>query len=70
MVPVSRNEKIKLDVENISVPFVKDEEFEKSTGYSQGMRKWKLAMEPHSKRIITYDVIITFDKDVRIWGLR
>jgi uncharacterized protein (TIGR02231 family) len=70
VVPVSRNEKIKLDVENISVPFVKDEEFEKSTGYSQGMRKWKLAMEPHSKRIITYDVIITFDKDVRIWGLR
>ncbi len=68
--PISRNEKIKIDIENISVPLQKDAEFEKSTGYSQGIRRWKLAMEPHSKKVITYDVVITFDKEIRIWGLR
>ncbi|MBP7734896.1 MAG: DUF4139 domain-containing protein [Spirochaetes bacterium] len=68
--PVSRNEKIKLEIENISVPFMKDEEFEKSTPYSQGIRKWKLAMEPHAKKVITYDIIITFDKENRVWGIR
>lgn len=68
--PVSRNEKIKLDIENISMPFAKDEEFEKSTGYIQGIRRWMLAMDPHSTKVITYEVVITFDKEIRIWGLR
>jgi uncharacterized protein (TIGR02231 family) len=68
--PISRNEKIKLEIDSISIPFMKDEEFEKSTNYSQGIRRWKMTMEPHSKKVITYDVIITFDKDIRIWGLR
>ncbi len=68
--PISKNEKIKLDIENISIPFMKDEEFEKSTSYSQGIRRWKLTMDSHSKKVITYDVIITFDKEIRIWGLR
>lgn len=68
--PVSRNEKIKMEIENISIPFMKNDEFEKSTAYSQGIRKWKLAMDPHAKKAITYDIIITFDKENRVWGLR
>ncbi len=68
--PVSRNDKIKMEIENISAPFMADDEFEKSTAYSQGIRKWKLAMEPHVNKTITYDIIITFDKENRVSGLR
>jgi len=68
--PVSRNEKIKMEIENISIPFMKNDEFYKSTAFSQGIRKWKLTMDPHAKKAITYDIIITFDKENRVWGLR
>ena len=68
--PVSRNEKIKLEIENISIPLMKDEEFEKSTSYSQGIRRWKMTLDPHTRKVLTYDVVIVFDKEIRIWGLR
>ena len=69
-IPVSRNEKVKVTVSGISVPFMKDEEFEKSTDYSRGIRKWQMKLGPNKKAEITYDVSIAFDREIRINGLR
>lgn len=68
--PVSRNEKVKIEIVNLSIPFIQDEEFKNTTDYARGIRKWKLQLGPHTKKDITYDIIITFDKDDRVSGLR
>ncbi len=68
--PISRNEKIDVKVEGLSHQFLKDEEFEKSTRYAQGIRKWKLGMAAGAKTEIMYDAIISFDKDLSISGER
>jgi len=70
VIPVSRNEKIKVEIQNLSRPFLKDGKTEKKTDYARGIRKWKLELAPGEKREITYDVIISFDKDINIRGLR
>ncbi|MCP4136154.1 MAG: DUF4139 domain-containing protein [bacterium] len=69
-IPVSRNDKIKVEIKNLSRAFHKDPEFEKTTKYSRGIRKWKLSLSSHEKKEITYEVIIAFDKDINIRGLR
>ncbi|MBN2080024.1 MAG: DUF4139 domain-containing protein [Spirochaetes bacterium] len=68
--PVSLNDKIRIDVENLSLPLPADEEFKKTTRYAQGTRRWKLVMEPGAKQEITYDVVVTFDRDTAVRGLR
>ncbi len=68
--PVSRNDKIRIDIENLSLPLQADEEFMGTTQYAQGVRRWKLSMEPGAKREITYDVVVTFDRDIAVKGLR
>jgi len=68
--PVSRNEKITVEVKNVSAPFFKDDEFEKSTDHARGTRKWKLELDANQKKEITYEVIVSFDKDITVRGLR
>ncbi len=69
-IPVSRNEKIKAEVQGLSVPYIKDEEYEKSSDYAHGLRKWKLEVPAHGKKEITYEVVVSFDKDASVQGLR
>jgi uncharacterized protein (TIGR02231 family) len=68
--PSSRNEKIDVKIEGLSHPFIKDEEFEKSTRYAQGIRKWRISLPAGGKTEILYDAIISFDKDLPISGMR
>ena len=44
--------------------------FEKSGDYARGVRRWKIAVEPNKKREITYEIIVMFDKEISIRGLR
>ncbi len=69
-IPVSRNKKIDITIENLSDPYDISDEFEKTTEHARGFRKWKCKIEPHQKKVITFDIVITFDKEVSISGLR
>jgi uncharacterized protein (TIGR02231 family) len=68
--PISRNEKIKVEISKPSLAFHKDAEFEKTEDYANGIRKWKLNLEGGQKLAITYDLSITFDKSIAIEGMR
>ena len=68
-VPVSKNEKIKAELEKVSLPFLDDEKERKTSEYLSGIRKWKLEMKPGEKREITYEAVITFDKKESVRGL-
>ncbi len=70
IIPVSRNKKIDVDIKDLSLPVTPDKEFEASTEYSQGIRKWNITLAPKEKKEITYEIIISFDKDLSIEGLR
>jgi len=69
-IPVSRNSEIKVDIEKLSLEPLSDDETKKSSDYARGIRKYVLNMAPGSKREITYDVIIVFNKDLNISGLK
>ena len=47
-----------------------DRKFKKSTRYARGIRKWNLNLSAHQKIEITYNVIISFDKKLRVRGVR
>ncbi len=68
--PVSRNKKINITVENLSDAFDMSGEFKKSTDYARGFRKWKFSLDPNTEKTINFDIVISFDKDVEISGLR
>ncbi len=68
-IPVSKNEKIKVDLENLSPDFTADEKERKSAGYQNGIRKWKLSIKAGGTAEISYDAEITFDKNSSIRGL-
>jgi len=68
--PVSRNSKIEVEIKNLTHKFISDEKIKKTTDYIRGIRKFKLDLNPGEKKDITYDAIITFDKDLNINGLR
>ncbi|TAL39842.1 MAG: mucoidy inhibitor MuiA family protein [Spirochaetes bacterium] len=68
--PVSRNEKIKAEVQNLSLSYTKDAEFEKSSDYAQGLRKWMIDIPAHQKKEISYEVVVSFDKETPVQGLR
>ncbi|MFH0976121.1 MAG: DUF4139 domain-containing protein [Spirochaetota bacterium] len=67
-IPVSQNEKIEVEIKNLSAPFLPAENAE-DTGYSQGQRRIVLTMKPNQKTTISYDIVVTFDKDLHISGL-
>ncbi len=67
-IPVSQNEKIEVEIKNLSTPFLPAESAE-DTDYSQGQRRIVLSMKPNQKTEISYDIVVTFDKDLNISGL-
>ncbi len=69
-VPVSRNEKIAVEITGMSLPFIKDTLTEKTTEYQQGVRKWRLNLKPGEKKEITYTIAVTFDNSLNVSGLR
>ena len=70
VIPISRNKKIQVEIANLSEPFFEDDAFKKTTEYSRGVRKWKLKMHPHKRKVITYDIVITHEKEIRVRGIQ
>lgn len=69
-IPVSRNEKIQVEMENASVPPIDTKAEKQRTEWEKGERRFRLNLAPGEKKHIDYDVVITFDKDLSISGLR
>lgn len=70
VIPISRNKKIQVEIANLSEPFFEDNAFKKTTEYAHGVRKWKLEIHPHKRRVITYDIVVTHEKDIRVQGIQ
>jgi len=68
--PVPTTEDIKVEIKDLSYPFIEDEETKKSTEYAQGIRKFKITLAPGVKKEITYNAVITCDKELIINGLK
>ena len=68
--PVSQNEDIKVEIEKLSAQYQSDDTIKKTTEYQQGIRNFTVTLSPGSKREITYDAVITFDKELNVDGLR
>ena len=70
IIPITRNKKIDVEIEGLSLPYINDKRTKESLEFAKGIRKWKMQIPANDNRSFTYDVIITFDEDVRITGLR
>jgi len=68
--PVPTTEDVKVEIKDLSYPFQSDEQTKKSTEYAQGIRKFIMTLAPGAKKEITYDAVITYDKELVINGLR
>ncbi|HQO40098.1 MAG TPA: DUF4139 domain-containing protein, partial [Spirochaetota bacterium] len=68
--PVSQNDDIKVEIEKLSAQYQQDEATKKTTEYRQGIRRFSVSVTPGAKREITYDAVITFDKEINVDGLR
>lgn len=68
--PVSNSKEIEVSVKNLSMQFLSDEEIKKTTEYQQGIRKYIISLAPGAKKEITYDAVITYDKELIIDGLK
>jgi uncharacterized protein (TIGR02231 family) len=68
--PVSTTEDVKVEVKDLSDQFKKDDETMKSTEFAQGIRRFVITLSPGAKKEITYNAVITYDKELRINGLR
>jgi uncharacterized protein (TIGR02231 family) len=68
--PVPASEDVKAEIKDLTYPFVADDETKKSTEFAQGIRKFILTLAPGAKKEITYDIIITYDKELIINGLK
>lgn len=69
-IPVSKNEKINVEIKNLSMKYFPDAEFDKSSDFERGIRRWKISLEPGSKAEITYEIIVTFDEGITVNGLK
>jgi uncharacterized protein (TIGR02231 family) len=68
--PVSQDKKITIKIDNLSSPFINTKKEQKSADFQRGIRQWKFSLEPRQEKVITYNVIITFDKKMLINGLK
>lgn len=68
--PVPASEDVKAEIKDLTYPFLADDETKKSTEFAQGIRKFILTLAPGAKKEITYDIIITYDKELIINGLK
>ena len=68
--PVPSSDEVKVEIKDLSYPFIADEQTKKSTEFAQGIRRFIATLAPGAKKEITYDAVITFDKELIINGLR
>ncbi len=68
--PVPSSEDVKIEIKDLSYSFIADDITKKSTEYAQGIRKFVLILAPGAKKEITYDIVITYDKELIINGLK
>jgi len=68
--PVSTTDDIKVEIKDLSYAFLSDEKIKKSTEYAQGIRRYLINLAPGAKKEITYDAVITYDKEMIINGLK
>lgn len=69
IIPVSQNEKIEIEVSGQTVQPVPSEG-DTDSKYKQGLRKYRVSLSPGQKKTISYDLSITYDKEMSIRGLR
>jgi hypothetical protein len=69
MIPVSQNEKIEVEILNPTVQPA-GEEGKDDAKYKQGLRKYPVKLSAGQKKTITYDLAVTYDKDLPVRGLR
>ncbi len=68
--PVPSSDEVKVEIKDLSYQFQNDEITKKSTEYVQGIRKFIVTLAPGAKKEITYDAVITYDKELIINGLK
>jgi uncharacterized protein (TIGR02231 family) len=68
--PVSNSKEIEVEIKNLSMQFLTGDEIKKTTEYQQGIRKYIITLAPGAKKEITYDAVITYDKELIINGLK
>jgi uncharacterized protein (TIGR02231 family) len=66
--PVSRNEKIEIEIVDFSEPFEKTDT--DSPDYQSGIRLWRFNLAAGATRKITYRVTVTYPKEIEIEGLK
>jgi len=69
-IPVPVSEEVKVEIKDLSYQFIADDLTKKSTEYAQGIRKFIVNLAPGAKKEITYDAVITYDKELIINGLK
>jgi len=70
ILPISRNSKIKVEIENLNFPYIKNKKTINSTEYKAGIKKWNFLLKPSMTRKINYDIVVTFNKELKINGLK
>ena len=68
--PVSTTEDIKVEIKDLSDQFRNDDETVKSTEFAQGIRRFIITLSPGAKKEIIYNAVITYNKELRINGLK
>jgi len=68
--PVSTTEDVKVEIKDLSDQFKRDDETAKSTEFAQGIRRFVINLPPGAKKEITYNAVISYNKELRINGLR
>ena len=68
--PVSTTEDVKVEIKELTDQFKNDAETAGSTEFAQGIRRFIITLAPGAKKEITYNAVITYNKDLRINGLR
>ncbi len=69
-IPVSRNKKISVEFKPLGTEPLSDKKTLAEAEYEQGLRKYSVSLNPGEKKYIDYDIIISFDKDSQVNGLR
>ncbi len=68
--PVPASDDVKAEIKDLSYPFLADDQTKKSTEFAQGIRRFIVTLAPGAKKEITYDIVITYDKELIINGLK
>ena len=67
-IPVSQNEKIEVEIKNNTAKFLPAESLD-DYAYKQGQRKIVQEIKAGQKTTVSYDLIVSYDKDLNISGL-